>query len=114
MMLTRLIFECSLVLPTTIFKAYDLFIHDEDNKRTGETVETAHDKLFWYEAPEGQAGDCSVRNTLVYAPWFAMIHGENSGLGDALQGPPEGNAEDAGRVKEFEVACEREPLGKIG
>lgn len=32
-----------------------------------------------------------------------MMHGEKSGLPDALQGPPEGNAEDAGRVKEFEV-----------
>ncbi|KAK3303195.1 uncharacterized protein B0T15DRAFT_266553 [Chaetomium strumarium] len=92
-----------LVRPATILQAYDLFIDDADNKRTGETVETAHDGLFWYEAPEHKAGAQNVRNRLVYEPWFAMIHGEKSGLEDALQGPPEGNAEDAGRVQDFEV-----------
>ncbi|KXX72993.1 15-hydroxyprostaglandin dehydrogenase [NAD(+)] [Madurella mycetomatis] len=92
-----------LVLPATILKAYDLFIDDDDNRRTGETVETAHDELFWYEMPEHKAGERNVRNMLVYEPWFAMIHGEKSGLEDALQKAPEGNAEDAGRVKEFEV-----------
>lgn len=40
---------------------------------------------------------------LVYEPWFAWIHGEKSGLADALHEPPEGNAEDSGRIKEFEV-----------
>ena len=44
-----------------------------------------------------------MRNRLVYEPWFAMIHGEKSGLDDALQEAPEGNAEDAGRVEEFGV-----------
>jgi hypothetical protein len=39
----------------------------------------------------------------VYEPWFAMIHGEKSGAANRLEGPPEGNAEDAGRVEEFEV-----------
>jgi NAD(P)-dependent dehydrogenase (short-subunit alcohol dehydrogenase family) len=92
-----------LVLPATILQAYDLFIDDADNRRAGETVETAHDGLFWYDVPEHKAGDQNVRNRLVYEPWFAMIHGEKSGLQDALQGPPEGNAEDEGRVKEFEV-----------
>ena len=91
-----------LVLPATIIKAYDLFINDNDNKRTGETVETAHNGLFWYEMPEDKSGS-SKRNMLVYEPWFAMIHGEKSGLGDALQEAPEGNAEDSGRIKEFEV-----------
>lgn len=91
------------MLPATIIKAYDLFIDDEANTRAGETVETAHDKLFWYEMAEQKAGEGDVRNMLVYEPWFAMIHGEESGLEDALQGPPEGNAEDAGRAGEFEV-----------
>lgn len=86
-----------------MIKAYELFINDDDNKRTGETVETAHDKLYWYETPEHKSGGCNVRNMLVYEPWFTMIHGEKSGLEDALQEAPEGNAEDAGRVKEFEV-----------
>ena len=93
----------SLVLPATIIKAYGLFIDDDDNKRTGEAVETAHDQLFWYEMPELKAGALGVRNMLVYEPWFSWIHGEKSGLEDALQEAPEGNAEDAGRVGEFEV-----------
>jgi hypothetical protein len=91
------------VLPATIIRAYDVFIDDVDNMRTGETVETSHDELIWYEASEGKAGERSARVPLVYEPWFAMMHGEKSGLANALQGPPEGNAEDAGRVKEFEV-----------
>lgn len=94
---------CRLVLPATIIKAYSHFIEDNNNERTGETVETAHDKLFWYEMPECKAGKLNVRNRLVFEPWFAMIHGEESGLEDALQEVPKGNAEDAGRVKEFEV-----------
>lgn len=94
-----------LVLPATIIEAYDIFINGDDNKRAGETVETAHDKLFWYHVPELKAGDCSRRNGLVYEPWFAMIHGERSGLDESwvLNDAPEGNTEDAGRVKEFEV-----------
>ncbi|KAB5513285.1 hypothetical protein GE09DRAFT_1163016 [Coniochaeta sp. 2T2.1] len=89
-----------LVLPATILKGYDMFI---DGERTGETVELAHDKLFWYEVPELKGGECSVRAKLVYEPWFSMVHGEKSGLVDALQEAPEGNAEDAGRVDEFAV-----------
>lgn len=91
-----------LVPPATIIKAYDLFINDDDNKRTGETVETSYHGLFWYDMPEDKSGS-KRRNVLVYEPWFAMIHGEKSGLGDALQEAPEGNAEDSGRIKEFEV-----------
>ncbi len=53
--------------------------------------------------PAYKAGKLNVRNRLVYEPWFAMIHGEKSGLDDALQEAPEGNAEDAGRVEEFGV-----------
>ncbi len=53
--------------------------------------------------PEHKAGVLNVRNMLVYEPWFAMIHGEKSGLEDALQEAPEGNVEDAGRVGEFGV-----------
>lgn len=53
--------------------------------------------------PEYKAGALDVRNQLAYEPWFTMLHGEKSGLDDALQGPPEGNAEDAGRIDEFRV-----------
>ena len=105
MWLTRwaLLLHGRLVLPATILNAYDVFIEDDENKRTGEAVETAHDQLFWYDMPEHKAGKLNVRNMLVYEPWFAWIHGEKSGLEDALQEAPEGNAEDTGRVAEFEV-----------
>ncbi|KAK1834591.1 NAD(P)-binding protein [Podospora conica] len=66
-----------LVLPATILKAYNLFI--DDHKRTGETVETSHDGLFWYEMPEDKSGS-RQRNMAVYEPWFSWIHGEPSGL----------------------------------
>ncbi|KAL2163549.1 hypothetical protein VTH06DRAFT_5607 [Thermothelomyces fergusii] len=92
-----------LVLPKTVLEAYDLFIDDAENLRTGETVETAHDRLFWYEMPERKAGELDVRAMAVYEPWFVAMHGEKSGLETALQGPPEGNAEDAGRVDELAV-----------
>ncbi|AEO60046.1 hypothetical protein MYCTH_2308851 [Thermothelomyces thermophilus ATCC 42464] len=92
-----------LVLPSTILEAYDVFIDDAENQRTGETVETAHDRLFWHEMPELKAGKLNVRNMAVYEPWFAAMHGEKSGLENALQGPPEGNAEDAGRAEELAV-----------
>jgi hypothetical protein len=75
----------------------------DDDERTGETVETAHDRLIRHDPPPHKAGECSVRNELVYEPWFAMIHGEESGLGNALKEAPEGNTEDVGRVAEFEV-----------
>jgi NAD(P)-dependent dehydrogenase (short-subunit alcohol dehydrogenase family) len=89
-----------LVLPATILKAYHRFI--DDGARTGETVEAAHSGLFPYEAPEDQSGS-KRRNMLVYEPWFAWMHGEASGLSDAMQEPPKGNAEGSGRIKEFEV-----------
>ncbi|KAL2192650.1 hypothetical protein P885DRAFT_72845 [Corynascus similis CBS 632.67] len=103
-----------LVLPSTIRRAYDLFIDDDDNKRTGETVETAHDQIHWYEMPEYKAGALDVRNQLAYEPWFTMLHGEKSGLDDALQGPPEGNAEDAGRIDEFRIIAVTGATGAQG
>lgn len=77
----------------------------DDDSRTGQAVETAHDQLVWHEVPKPGAGEVSLRATKVYEPWFAMMHGEKSELGPdwALEGPPEGNAEDSGRADEFKV-----------
>ncbi|KAK0622952.1 hypothetical protein B0T14DRAFT_494511 [Immersiella caudata] len=89
-----------LVLPATIHKAYHRFI--DDDARTGETVETAHNGLFPYEVAEDLSGS-KRRNMLMYEPWFAWVHGEAPGLSDALREPLKGNAEDSGRIKDFEV-----------
>ncbi|KAF3017798.1 hypothetical protein E8E14_009702 [Neopestalotiopsis sp. 37M] len=77
-----------LTLPSCLISAYDLYLDDEANERTGEAIETAHDKHFFYEVPEYKGGDVSFRNTLVFEPWFSGIHGEPSGLKDALIDSP--------------------------
>jgi hypothetical protein len=75
-------------LKSCLISAYDVYLDDEANQKTGEALETAHDKHFYYDVPEYKGGDVSERNTKVYEPWFAYIHGERSELVAALQGPP--------------------------
>ena len=53
-------------------------------------METAHDKLFFYDIPEYKSGDVARRAANVYEPWFAMIHGEKSGLEGTVTGSPNG------------------------
>lgn len=77
-----------LTLPECLLSAYDLFLDDEANERAGVAVETGHDRLFIYDVPEYKSGAVAERNTKVYEPWFELMHGEKSGLEDALQGPP--------------------------
>lgn len=71
----------------TLIAAYDVYLDDEANERTGELLEVAHDKHFWYEIPEYKGKDVSHRNTLPYEQWFAYMHGEKSGLPGALNEP---------------------------
>ncbi|RDW67037.1 hypothetical protein BP5796_09786 [Coleophoma crateriformis] len=78
-----------LTLKSCLISAYDVYLNDEANQKTGQALETAHDKHFWYEAPEYKGGEVSERNTKAYEPWFAMMHGERSELPNALQGPPD-------------------------
>lgn len=73
---------------SALLDAYDVFFDDEANEKTGQLLEVAHDKHFYYEIPEYKGGDVSYRNTLAYEAWFAYIHGEKSGLKDALEGSP--------------------------
>ncbi|KAM0335544.1 hypothetical protein ACHAQA_000592 [Verticillium albo-atrum] len=77
-----------LTLMPTLLEAYDVFFNDEANEKTGQLLEVAHDKHFYYEIPEYKGGAVSYRNTLPYEAWFSYIHGEKSGLKDALEGPP--------------------------
>ena len=68
--------------------AYDEFLHDKENKTAAQTVETGHDQLYYYDVPESQSGGVGYRNTLVYEPWFSIVHGGRSELENALQESP--------------------------
>ncbi|KAK0653040.1 hypothetical protein B0T16DRAFT_110383 [Cercophora newfieldiana] len=71
-----------------LLSAYDAYIDDEENVRTGECVEAAHDRIVEWGHPPYKSGAFARRTEKVYEPWFEMVHGERSGLPDALQGPP--------------------------
>lgn len=78
----------SLTLKDCLMSAYDEFLHDKENKTTAQTVETGHDQLYYYDVPESQSGGVGYRNTLVYEPWFSIVHGGRSELENALQESP--------------------------
>ncbi|KAI0018111.1 hypothetical protein F4780DRAFT_540258 [Xylariomycetidae sp. FL0641] len=72
-----------------VLGAYDEFLlGDAANRKTGQAVEIAHDRLLYHDAaPAFRAGDVSRRATQAYEPWFARMHGEPSGLPDAIRLP---------------------------
>lgn len=78
-----------MTLRSTLFAAFDLFLDDVQNKRTGQTIEAAHDKLFMWDHSEYKSGAFARRTEKVYDPWFALMHGEKSELPGAMLGPPE-------------------------
>lgn len=80
-----------LTLLSTLISAYDIFINDTENIKSGQTIEAAHDTLFTWGHPGYKSGAFSQRTERIYEPWFEMVHGERSGLPGALQGPPNGN-----------------------
>ncbi|PSN59356.1 NAD(P)-binding protein [Corynespora cassiicola Philippines] len=78
-----------MTLRSNLIAGYDAYLNDAENVRTGETVEAAHNELIPWGHPEYKSGAFSKRTEKVYEPWFAMVHGEKSGLPGALQGPPQ-------------------------
>jgi NAD(P)-dependent dehydrogenase (short-subunit alcohol dehydrogenase family) len=72
-----------------LLSGYDRYIEDSEHKRTGETIEAAHDKLIDWGYPPYKSFALSKRTEKVYEPWFKMVHGEASDLPNALQGPPD-------------------------
>ncbi|KAH8200577.1 hypothetical protein TruAng_005229 [Truncatella angustata] len=46
-----------LTVKSCLLSAYDEFLNDGTNQKTGQAVETAHDKLFFYEIPEFKGGE---------------------------------------------------------
>lgn len=75
-------------MKSTLISGYDTFLDDEENSRTGETLEAAHDELISWGHPGYKSGLFAKRTEAVYDPWFKLMHGERSELPSALLGPP--------------------------
>lgn len=67
----------------TVVKAYKEFL-DEGDERFGVVVEASVDKAL--EVPESRLanGQASTRAVTVWDPLFKMLHGEGSGLKNAI------------------------------
>jgi NAD(P)-dependent dehydrogenase (short-subunit alcohol dehydrogenase family) len=78
-----------MMLKSTLFAGYDLFLDDKENHRTGQTIEVAHDKLVDWGHPGYKSGAFSKRSEAVFEPWFTLVHGEKSGLPGTLNDWPD-------------------------
>ncbi|KAH8655221.1 hypothetical protein BX600DRAFT_482825 [Xylariales sp. PMI_506] len=74
-----------LTLTSSLMAAYDIFLDDAANEKTGQALEAAHDKHYFYDIPELKGGEVTDRSTRAYEPWFALMHGEKSELPNALK-----------------------------
>jgi NAD(P)-dependent dehydrogenase (short-subunit alcohol dehydrogenase family) len=72
-----------------LLSAYDLFLEDTENTRSGQTIEAAHDKLVDWGHPEYKSGAFAKRTGTLFEPWFEAVHGEKSGLPCTLQEWPD-------------------------
>lgn len=68
---------------STIMRAHDMFIED-DSGLAGETYEGSSDKIVPYGLPEYGNGYKTQRAVTVWEPLFRMMHGEDSGMKDAI------------------------------
>jgi hypothetical protein len=74
--------DCSLTPISTIVAGYDKCLSDES--LVGEALEASAEKLLLIPRPGLQNGRVSVRSVTVWDPLFKMLHGEESGLPDAI------------------------------
>ncbi|EOA85123.1 uncharacterized protein SETTUDRAFT_172074 [Exserohilum turcica Et28A] len=74
---------------STLISAFDFFLNDSENSKTGQLIEAAHDKLVDWGHPGYKSGAFAKRTEAVFEPWFAMVHGEKSGLPGAIQEYPD-------------------------
>lgn len=72
----------SLTPASTIVSAYNLFLNDKS--RTGQVVECSAKEHFLLPDPPLLNGRITKRATTVWDPLFKMMHGENSGLEEAI------------------------------
>ena len=68
---------------STIVAAYEKFLSD-DNRQTGEALECSTDKHLLVPQTEYTNGRISKRACTVWEPLYKMMHGEKSGLPDAI------------------------------
>ena len=69
---------------TTVVDAYVKLLNDET--LWGQAIECSTDKHFFFPTPPYLNGDSSKRAITVWDPLFELIHGERSGLPDAIPG----------------------------
>lgn len=74
--------EC-LTPVATIVEAYDEFLSDA-NYQTGEALECSVDKMLLVPRTEYCNGIFSQRAVTVWDPLFKMMHGQTSGLKEAI------------------------------
>lgn len=74
---------CSLTPVQTILDAYRLFL-DDTTGMVGELLECSVDKMLFYKPQEMANGRFTKRAVTVWEPLFTQMHGEDSGLPDAI------------------------------
>ena len=74
----------SLTPPSTIVRGYLRFLEDEDDSLTGQILEGSVEKLLFYDTPKEANGKFTRRAVTIWDPHFKMMHGELSGIPDAL------------------------------
>jgi NAD(P)-dependent dehydrogenase (short-subunit alcohol dehydrogenase family) len=77
-----------LTLKPALLSAYDQFLEDKDNVKSGQLIGTAHKNLISWPHPGYKGGAIVKRYEKTFDPWFKMIHGESSELPNALYEPP--------------------------
>jgi ABC-type cobalt transport system substrate-binding protein len=68
--------------------AYEVFLNDDAGEKTGQLLETAHKSHYYHDEPVEKSGGVIERVVKVYEPWFKALHGQWSGLPDAIQISP--------------------------
>lgn len=78
-----------MTLRSNLISGYEVFLDDEDNIKTGQTIEAAHDKLITWGHPGYKSGAFAKRTEAVFEPWFELMHGETSELSGTLKDWPD-------------------------
>lgn len=68
----------------TVVDCYTRFLDDES--LYGKAIECSVEKHCFFEDPPLLNGEATKRSVTVWDPLFELLHGENSGLPDAIPG----------------------------
>jgi NAD(P)-dependent dehydrogenase (short-subunit alcohol dehydrogenase family) len=78
-----------MTLRSTLLSAYDVFLDDASNAKSGQLLETAHKKIIEWNEPDYKSGAFAKRTEAVFEPWFELMHGEKSGIAGTLPNWPD-------------------------